>query len=255
VIATGMAKDPDQRYSTTMELAHAARNAITTPMPRPPLPPPPEQEPTRLAPATPHPGSPGNRPQPRRGPSAVVIALVGAALLIGGLLVFFGTRLSQPKQSSSSPSTVTIGPNTQNTSAPNSPVPTTPPTTTTPPPSSPTRPSARAAGDLGLPTPMSRPACDGTGMVVLGNATDPGSYPADVQHLLNEYPGASYLRTDQSCPSLRQSLKGNPIYAVYRVAGRTEADICAAVRGAGGQAYGKWLDTSSDPNSYIRQSC
>lgn len=35
VIATGMAKDPRKRYSTTKELAQAARDAITDPIPRP----------------------------------------------------------------------------------------------------------------------------------------------------------------------------------------------------------------------------
>jgi len=37
VIATGMAKNPDQRYASTVELANAARDAITTPLAPPTL--------------------------------------------------------------------------------------------------------------------------------------------------------------------------------------------------------------------------
>jgi serine/threonine-protein kinase len=84
--------------------------------------------------------------------------------------------------------------------------------------------------------------------VVLGNVTTPGQYEEGVQRLLDAHPGASYLRTDQSCPSLRQADdEGDPIYAVYRVAGRTLFELCAAVDSAGGDAYGKVLDYVTEP--------
>ena len=115
-----------------------------------------------------------------------------------------------------------------------------------PPVASPLPPSLRSdGGDLNVSTPMSRPACDGTGIVVLGSVTTPGQYAEGVQRLLNANPGASYLRTDQSCPSLRRATAdGNPIYAVYRVAGRSQAAVCEAVATAGGGAYGRWLSTN-----------
>ncbi len=112
-----------------------------------------------------------------------------------------------------------------------------------------------AGTDLGLAIPMSYPDCDDSGIVVIGNVTPPKERWRDaaalIQRLLEENPGASYLRTDHSCPSLRQADdEGNPIYAVYRPAGRSEAEVCAEVRAAGGDAYGKWLSTS-EPDSYI----
>ena len=87
---------------------------------------------------------------------------------------------------------------------------------------------------------------------MLGSVTTPGQYAAGVQRLLTAHPGASYLRTDQTCPSLRAATaEGNPIYAVYRPAGTTTAEVCAAVRAAGGDAYGKWLDYTTPPSFQI----
>ena len=94
---------------------------------------------------------------------------------------------------------------------------------------------------------MSKPLCNGQGIVVLGNVTTPGQYESGIQRLLNIYPGASYLRTDQSCPSLRQADdEGDPIYTVYRPAGSTRSEVWAAVCAAGGEAYGKVLDYTTD---------
>lgn len=121
---------------------------------------------------------------------------------------------------------------------------------TTTPIASPRPDASRVA--LSVSVPISQPECDGSGIVVLRSAVTPGNYGTEIQRYLNEFPGASYLRTDHSCPSLRQSTaSGDPIYAVYRPAGRTEAEICSEVRRAGGDAYGKWLDMTTDPGFMI----
>ena len=112
--------------------------------------------------------------------------------------------------------------------------------------------SAAGSGDLGLTVPISRPACDGTGIVLLLASVTPGAYAAEIQAGLDANPGSSYLRTDQACSSLSQATAdGNPIYAVYRVAGADQGEVCAAVRAAGGGAYGKWLDNTTSPSSVI----
>ena len=75
---------------------------------------------------------------------------------------------------------------------------------------------------------MSYPNCNGQGIVVLGNVTTPGMYAAGVQRLLDAHHGAYYLRTDQTCPSLRQATaEGNPIYAVLELGGTTHGEgVC-----------------------------
>jgi len=132
------------------------------------------------------------------------------------------------------------------------------PTPTTRTPSSRTAPTTAGVPpitnpDLGLDVPLSRPACDGTGVVILGSAYTPGKYREQIQRLLNFNPGSSYLRTDLACPSLRQSVDGNPVYAVYRVGGTTTAQVCAvlATVPAGPGTYGKWLSSDPDPDNRI----
>ena len=197
----------------------------------------------------------------RRGAGAgIALAVVGALLLAGGgawallggdndaddagdssrVAIVTSTRAPSSSSSSSSPSAATETV-----------------TTTAQAPSSGGRSSGggRPANDLGLSTPMTVPACDGQGIVVLNSAVTPGNYASEVQSWLSEFPGSKYLRTDQACPSLRpRDDNGNVIYAVYRESGRTQEAVCRDVLSAqegGVNAYGRWLDTHSDPNQLI----
>ncbi len=130
VIAKGMAKDPDQRYATTVELAHAARDATTVPLPRPeatvPAHPPaqPDQPihdrdtqlaPTGAAVVPPPPGAPPLEATPTRKrpgwrrPRVVVPALLAVAVLIGGG-VFAAMRVSQPRDNKPTPAAAPAAP-------------------------------------------------------------------------------------------------------------------------------------------------
>ncbi|MBE7193455.1 MAG: protein kinase [Gordonia polyisoprenivorans] len=204
----------------------------------------------------PYPYAPQHHPQtPTRRSPVLAILVAIAVLLAGGIGVGAwvllrdsddGARTVADASLTTTP-TAAAPPNTVSQATP---TPTTP-SVTTPSPAG----SARAAFDLGLATPISTPTCDGTGIVVVGNAVDPSNYAGEVQGYLTAFPGSSYLRTDQTCSSLRaRDDNGNPIYAVYQVAGRTTADICRLRNQIGGTAYGKWLDNTTDPTTFVTPS-
>ncbi|OMC06945.1 serine/threonine-protein kinase [Mycolicibacterium fortuitum] len=191
----------------------------------------------------------------RRWP--LIAAAVAAGLLAVGLVAFLGARLGQPSPPAAQPQP-TASPWPESIDKPVRPPTTTSPTSTRPPDHptspSPTPPPAPArSGDLGLRQPISRPACNGQYIVILGSVTTPGLYEAGVQRLLDAHPGAFYLRTDQTCPSLRAETEdGNPIYAVFVPGGTTQGQMCAKVRAYGGDAYGKVLDYVTDPGVPFR---
>lgn len=248
-----LAKDRRHRFARCQDfartLATCAQSGVATELS-------PAAPATLPAPRLPIPGPPEAPPEPRRTNSRLTVGLLAGVLvaLVLAAAVFTGVWLTSRDGSSSTaePATSSIGPTgpdpaeTEATTTISS-TPTTPTAAlTTAGPRSPTGP------DLGLSKPISYPACDGTGIVVLGNAVNPSTYRSEVQRYLDRWPDASYLRTDYSCPSLRQvDDAGNKIYAVYRVAGSTARQVCAAVAAAGGDAYGKWLDNTTDPRSII----
>lgn len=226
-------------------------------------------------------GHAGRRPARRTGAAVGVLAALGLVAGCAGQTAGVAsagpdTRISSPAVATSATGSVAraapagprsagggFGPTSSSTSPPPSPslvtVTAAPVTTTvvrapetvTAPAPAPTL-SARFAGDLGLAQPISQPACDGSGIVVLHSATTPGAYAADVQAALDANPGSRYLRTDLTCPSLTAATPDrNPIYAVYLPAGHTTGAVCAVVADAPDGAYGRWLSYGDSPDHTI----
>jgi serine/threonine-protein kinase len=270
VLAKAMAKEPYGRFDTCRDFAAALTHGgagFAAPT-----------DATQLAasgatppvfgswpPSTPHTAPPpaSSSAVAARRP-AFIVGGIAAALLTVGLVAFVGARLGQPDPAApaASPQPTTAAPWSETQEAPRTAIQTAPPVTVTPPapapaPQTPTpapqpqRPPTAPPGDLGLKQPISNPSCNGQGIAILGSVTTPGLYAAGVQRLLDAHPGAFYLRTDQTCPSLRAATdEGNPIYAVFTPAGTTQSQVCATVRAAGGNAYGKWLNYITD-SGYI----
>jgi serine/threonine-protein kinase len=113
VIATGLAKQTTDRYPTAVEMAAAARNAITQPTSRPhPVPPqPPPAPPSNWPPPPWPPAAPWSPPPPppkrsSRKPLILTGALLGVVLLIAGG-VFAAIRLTRHDNPNTTPSTAT----------------------------------------------------------------------------------------------------------------------------------------------------
>lgn len=233
VLAKALSKNPDDRYPSCVDFAQALAAAATgSPSAISPT------APTQQAPVPPPSTPPSVAAQPVGGqqPRWMLPAALGviAAVIVG--LVLWRPWAAE-RTASSNPTTSAEASNRSGGQAPPSRGPAVP---------------SKSDADLGLDVPMTRPACDGTGIVILDSATTPGQYQQDVARALTNNPGASYLRTDLACPSLRQqSDDGNPIYAVYRAAGKTKQVLCDAVAAAGPGTYGRWLDTSSDPDTPV----
>lgn len=269
VLAKGMAKEPHQRFDTCREFANALKHgdaawASSTADTRyafgvAAIPPQRDDPP-------PAPSLPSKTAEVLSSRRTAWIAVGVAAFLAVGTVAYVAGNAgrdpappeptAQPPQPTSTwdevepPRPRTPRTETVTETATVAPPPPPPPRPAPPPPRP--APPRSPSGDLGLSTRISTPLCNGIGIVVLGNVTTPGRYAEGIQRLLSQFPGASYLRTDQSCPSLRQADdEGDPIYTVFFFAGATESQVRSAVCATGGGAYGKWLDYTSHPGHQI----
>jgi serine/threonine-protein kinase len=102
------------------------------------------------------------------------------------------------------------------------------------------------------PSHPSHLGCDGGYAVCVGAAVEPSSYAADVQRLLGQHPGSSYLYTPDNCTSLRSRAdNGNAIYAIFYGPYTTSEEACARKSAVGGGTYVRRLDNVTPPGTNV----
>lgn len=213
----------------------------------PPEPPPPVVTPDE-PPPTPAPTSPPTSPPPVTSAPTQTAPAETAPPETGPS----GTGPSGTEPSATEPGTspATTPPST----VPPTPAPTTAPapTTTASPAPPPTLTPGGVPGDLGVPgRPMSRPPCDGGHITIVQSASGPNVSAAGVGSVLEEYPDTEYLRTDQTCPSLRQQVDGNPVYVVYFGPYSAPENACADRSRGPADSYVRTLSTDLPPNHTV----
>lgn len=167
----------------------------------------------------------------------------------------------QPATSDGGPTSSTAAPTTSPTPLPNTSVaPSTAPTTAAPttPTTAPPVTAAPGAGDdavpgdLGIPgRAMLRPSCDDSFITVLASPIGSQATADGVAAVLDRYPGSSYLRTDQTCPSLTQSSDGQPIYVIFLGPFAFDTDACAARAEGPDGAYARRLSDDVGPDHTV----
>lgn len=165
------------------------------------------------------------------------------------------------------PSTATTVP-TASTPPPTlspTPLPSTVPPTTAPPATSapttepaapvttaPGAPEGAVPGDLAIAgQAMQRPPCDGSYITVLASAVGGQATAGAVASVLEQYEGANYLRTDQTCPSLTPDVGGEPIYVIYFGPFAFDSDACAARADGPVDAYARQLSSDLGPGHSV----
>jgi serine/threonine-protein kinase len=127
------------------------------------------------------------------------------------------------------------------------------PTTAPPPPTTAAGADEGAVlGDLAIAGhPMQAPACDGSYITIIASAVGDDATAAGIRSVLESYPTAEYLRTDQTCPSLNPSVDGEPIYVVYFGPFPFASDACTARADGTPGAYAKQLSDDRPPDHVV----
>ena len=161
------------------------------------------------------------------------------------------TTPAMPDATSTVPETTTTVPETTTTvPEPTTTVPE--PTTTVPVTTAPGAEPDAVPGDLAIPgRPMQRPGCDGSFITILASAVGAQATADGIAAILDEFPGSEYLRTDQTCSSLRPDVDGEPIYVVYFGPFVFDTDACQARAGGPEGAYAKQLSNDVAPDQVV----
>jgi hypothetical protein len=161
------------------------------------------------------------------------------------------TTPAMPDVTSTVPETTTTVPETS-TTVPETSTTVPEPTTTAPVTTAPGAEPNAVPGDLAIPgRPMQRPGCDGSFITILASAVGAQATADGIAAILDEFPGSEYLRTDQTCSSLRPDVDGEPIYVVYFGPFVFDTDACAARADGPEEAYAKELSNDVPPDQVV----